>query len=112
LGDGVRALGLEARKVSTSDLMLAARLDSGGTEVNLPLSASVRAEVGPDGTPKVVQGEIFSDAGTIIDHGKETIRYDIDRIDARFNWDARRGNLIVPFQVNAGSNQFTLRATL
>ncbi|WP_168192814.1 DUF3971 domain-containing protein [Undibacter mobilis] len=112
LGDGVRALGLEARKVSTSDLMLAARLDTSGVEVNLPISASVRAEVGADGKPGVVQGEFFSDPGTIIDHGKETVRYDIDRIDARFNWDARRGNLIVPFQINAGSNQFTLRATL
>lgn len=112
LADGVRALGLEARKVSTRDLLLAARLDTSGVEVDLPISASVRAEVGADGMPNVVQGEIFSDAGTLIDHGKETIRYDIDRIDARFNWDARRGNLIVPFQVNAGPNQFTLRATL
>lgn len=112
LTDGIRALGLEARKVSTRDLMLAARVDSGGVEVNLPISASVRAEIGADGMPKVVQGEIFTDPGTLIDHRKETVRYDIDRIDARFNWDAQRGNLIVPFQVNAGSNQFTLRAIL
>ena len=112
LGDGVRALGLEARKVSTRDLLLAARLDSGEFEVNLPISASVRAEVGADGKPNMVQGEAFSEAGTLVEHGKQTIRYDIDRIDARFNWDARRGNLIVPFQINAGPNQFTLRATV
>ena len=112
LGDGVRALGLEARKVSTRDLLLAARLDSGNFEVNLPISASIRAEVGADGKPNMVQGEAFSEAGSLVEHGKETIRYDIDRIDARFNWEARRGNLIVPFQINAGPNQFTLRATV
>ena len=110
LGDGVRALGLEARKVSTRDVLLAARLDGGQFEVDLPISASVRAEVGADGKLNMAQGEAFSEAGTLLEHGKHETRYDIDRIDVRFNWDARRGNLIVPFQINAGSNQFTLRA--
>ncbi len=112
LSDGIRAIGLEARKVSTRDLLLAARLDNGGVDVDLPVSASVRAEIAADGKPNMVQGEIFSEAGSIVDNGKTPIRYDIDRIDARFNWDARRGNLIVPFQINAGANQFTLRATV
>lgn len=112
LSDGVRALGLEARKVSTRDMLLAARLDNDEFEVDLPISASIRAEVGADGKPNMVQGEIFSEPGTVVEHGKQTVRYDISRIDARFNWDARRGNLIVPFQIHAGANQFTLRATL
>ncbi len=112
LSEGIRALGLEARKVSMRDLLLAARLDSSGVEVNLPISASVRAEVGADGMPTVVQGELFTDPGSVVEHGKETVRHAIERIEARFNWDARRGNLIVPFQVNAESNQFTLRATV
>jgi hypothetical protein len=112
LGDGVRALGLEARKVSTRDMMLAARVDNDGFEVDLPISASIRAEITADGKPNMVQGEIFAEAGSITDRGKETVKYDIGRIDARFNWDARRGSLIVPFQVHAGANQFTLRASL
>ncbi|MBS0246614.1 MAG: hypothetical protein JSR61_08325 [Proteobacteria bacterium] len=113
LPDGTRALGIEARKVSTRDVLLAMRLDNDDFEVDLPVSASVRAEVAADGQLRVVQGEIFADAGAITDRGgKSPIRYDIDRIDARFNWDARRGNLIVPFQIHAGANQFTLRATL
>ena len=113
LPDGTRALGIEARKVSTRDVLLAMRLDSEDFEVDLPVSASVRAEVAADGQLRMVQGEVFADAGAITDRGgKEVIRYDIDRIDARFNWDARRGNLIVPFQIHAGPNQFTLRATL
>lgn len=113
LADGVRALGIEARKVSTRDMLLAMRLDSDNLDVNLPISASVRAEVAADGRPRVVQGEIFADAGSIVDRGpKEPIHYDIDRVDARFNWDAQRGNLIVPFQIHAGPNQFTLRAML
>lgn len=112
LADGVRALGLEARKVSARDLLLAARLDSDGVDVDLPISASVRAEVGGDGKPNVIQGEIFTDPGSVVDRGKQTVRYDVERIEARFNWDQRRGNLIVPFQIHMGSNQFTLRATV
>ncbi|MBS0535258.1 MAG: hypothetical protein JSR72_14465 [Proteobacteria bacterium] len=113
LPDGTRALGIEARKVSTRDVLLATRLDSDKFEVDLPVSASVRAEVAADGRIRMVQGEVFADAGSITDRGgKDVIRYDIDRIDARFNWDAQRGNLIVPFQIHAGPNQFTLRALL
>ena len=36
----------------------------------------------------------------------------IDRADVRFNWDARQRALIIPFQVQSGGNQFTMRAAL
>ncbi|MFZ0194498.1 MAG: hypothetical protein WAL14_06740, partial [Pseudolabrys sp.] len=36
----------------------------------------------------------------------------IDHAEFRFNWDAQRHSLIVPFQVQSGGNQFTMRATL
>ena len=36
----------------------------------------------------------------------------IDQADFRFNWDARRRSLIVPFQIHSGGNQFTMQATL
>ncbi len=112
LADGVRAVGIEARKVSTRDIMLAMRLNAGAFDVDLPLSASVRADVSADGTPQVVQGQLVADAGTITDRGNEKLQLKIDHADFRFNWDARRHSLIVPFQVNSGGNQFTLRATL
>jgi hypothetical protein len=112
LTDGVRAVGIEARKVSTHDILLALRLNSGALDVDLPLSASVRAEISADGTPSTIQGQLISDAGTIIDRNEELVRFNIEHADFRFNWDMRRRSLIVPFQVQSDGNQFTMRATL
>ncbi len=112
LSDGMRALGLEARKVSTRDLALALRLDLGGFESDLPLSASVRAEVAPDGTPQVLQGQLLVDAGDIVDRNKSGLDIHIDRAEFHFNWDQQHHVLLVPFQVHSGNNQFTLRAML
>ena len=110
LDDGIRAIGIEARKVSTRDLMLAMRLNEGGIEADLPISASIRAEINAEGVPQGIQGQLVVDAGTITDRadGGHDIR--VDHADFRFNWDARRKSLIVPFQVLAGGHQFTLRA--
>ena len=112
LADGVRALGIEARQVSTRDILLAARLNLGNFDVDLPLSASVRAEISPEGIPQLVQGQVVADAGTIVDREYEKVSLNIDHADFRFNWDAQRHTLIVPFQVQSGGNQFTMRATL
>ena len=112
LADGVRAVGIEARKVSTRDIMLAMQLNAGVFDVDLPISASVRADVSADGTPQVVNGQLIADAGTITDRDNDRLKVKIDHADFRFNWDARRHSLVVPFQVQSGGNQFTLRATL
>lgn len=112
LADGVRAVGIEARKVSTRDILLAMRLNAGAFDVDLPISASVRADVSADGTPQVVQGQLIADEGTITDRDNDKLQLKIDHADFRFNWDARRHSLVVPFQVQSGGNQFTLRATL
>jgi hypothetical protein len=112
LADGIRAVGIEARKVSTRDMMLALRLNDGSIDVNLPISASIRADIAADGTPQSVQGELYTDPGTIIDRDNDNTRIDIDRADFRFNWDVHRGSLVVPFQIHASGNQFTMRATL
>src|SRR5262249_44974818 len=110
LADGVRAVGIEARKVSTRDIVLALRLDPRGLDVDLPLSASIRADVSADGTPQLVQGQLIADAGTIND--QDRIRLNIDHADLRFNWDGHRRTLVAPFQVQSGGNQFTMRASL
>jgi hypothetical protein len=112
LADGVRALGIEARQVSTRDILLAARLNLGNFDVDLPLSASVRAEISPEGIPQLVQGQLVADAGTIVDREYDKVSLNIDHADFRLNWDAQRHSLIVPFQVQSGGNQFTMRATL
>src|SRR5215471_6229638 len=112
LTDGVRAVGIEARQVSTRDILLAARANLGNFDVDLPLSASIRAEISREGTPQIVQGQLVAEAGTIVDREYEKVSLPIDHADFRFNWDARRHSLIVPFQIQSGGNQLTMRATL
>ena len=110
VGDGIRAVGIEARKVSTRDMLLALRLNDSSIDIDLPVSASIRADIAADGTPQVVQGQLYTDPGSIVDHSDENSRIDIERADFRFNWDAQRRSLIVPFQIHSGGNQFTMRA--
>ena len=112
LSDGVRALGIEARNVSTSDILLAMRLNGGPVDAELPVSASVRAELSQTGALQRLQGEIIAGQGTVSDHGENPYSVDVERADIRFNWDPRARALVVPFQVQAGGNQFTMRATL
>src|SRR6185437_4238528 len=112
LADGVRAVGIEARKVSTRDILLALRMDTVDFDVDLPLSASIRADILADGTPQTVQGQVVAEAGTITDRENDKVSVAIDHADFRFGWDARRHSLIVPFQLQSGGNQFTMRATL
>jgi hypothetical protein len=112
LSDGVRALGIEARNVATSDILLALRLNEGPVEVELPLSASVRAELSPAGALQRLQGQIVAGHGSIIDRGQDTYSVDVERVDVRFSWDPRLHTLIVPFQIQAGGNQFTMRASV
>ena len=112
LAEGIRAVGIEARKVSVRDILLALRLSEGSIETDLPLSASIRAEIGADGVPQVVQGQLVAEAGTIIDRDDSHLNIQIDHADLRFSWDGRRRTLIAPFQIQSGGNQFTMRATL
>jgi hypothetical protein len=112
LADGIRAVGIEARNVSTSDILLALRLNEASVEADLPISASIRADILPDGTPQVVQGQLVANAGTIVSHQDDSVRVAIDHADFRFNWDSRRRSLVVPFQIKSGGNQFTMQATL
>ncbi len=110
LADGVRAVGIEAHKVAARDVLLALRLDDGNIAADLPLSAFMRAEIAADGTPQTIQGELVSEAGTITDPDDDTATIAIDRADIHFNWDARRHVLLVPFQIQSGGNQITMRA--
>ena len=88
------------------------RLNTEDFDIDLPVSASVRADVLADGTPQVVQGQLFTEKGTVVDRNNDKVNLTIDRADVRFNWDNQRRNLVIPFQVQSGGNQFTMRATL
>jgi hypothetical protein len=111
LADGIRAIGIEARKVSIQDIMLAMRLNDSWIEADLPISASLRAEISADGIPQIVQGQLIAETGTIVDRIEDNVRMTIDHADIRVDWDARRHSLVVPFQIQVGGNQFTMRAT-
>src|SRR5262245_58121694 len=112
LTDGVRAVGIEARKVSMHDILLALRINADDFDIDLPVSASVRADVLADGTPQVLQRQQVTGDGTIVDINNDKVNVAVDRADVRFNWDNQRRNLVVPFQVQSGGNQFTMRAIL
>ena len=65
--DGYRSIALEARQVSADDLLLASRLGDGTLQLNVPLSASLRGVIGPNGVPQSLTGRVVADAGYLND---------------------------------------------
>jgi AsmA-like C-terminal region/Protein of unknown function len=106
--DGYRNIAFEARQVMASDLLLATRIDDGTLQTSLPISASLRGEIGPDGVPVSLTGRIVADAGFISDSDDSDGRIDIDRAEFKLNWDAATRLLSVPFQILSGGNRITL----
>jgi hypothetical protein len=106
--DGYRSIELEARQVSANNLLLASRLGDGSLQINLPLSASLRGEIGPNGIPQSLVGRIVAEAGFVSDTNDADSRIDIDRAEFKINWDAASRVLAVPFQILSGGNRLTL----
>ncbi len=107
-GNGYRKIDLEARRVAASDLLLASRLGDGNAQVEMPLSASISAVVGPDGVPDSLSGRIVADAGSIGDANDEDGRLAFDHAEFRLNWNAASRVLSMPFQILSGGNRITL----
>ena len=105
---GYHSIQLEGRQVSANDLLLALRLGDGNLQTNLPLSASLRGEIGPDGVPQSLTGRIVAGAGFIGDANGADGRLDIDRAEFKLNWDSANRVLSVPFQILSGGNRITL----
>ncbi len=110
LGGGVRAVGIEARQVSLNDILLASRMGGGVVESNIPLSASLRAELASDGKVQVARGQLVASRGYIQDRDDPDSRIDVDRADIRLAWDGSRQLLLLPFQVQSSGNQITVLA--
>jgi hypothetical protein len=104
--DGAHSIALEARHVAASDLILAGRIGDGTIETNLPLSASLRGEIGADGVPQSLTGRIVADAG-FFSSGDDG-RIDLDRAEIKLDWDAGNRVLSMPTQVISGHNHMTL----
>ncbi len=107
---GHRIIDIETQQVSAKDLMLAMRLGEDQYEPDLPLSARIRADIGPDGIPRMVDGRILVEKGFIIDLDDPLGRIPIDRAEFSLDWDATRQALVMPFQVVSGGNRITLLA--
>jgi hypothetical protein len=105
---GYRKIQLEANRVSVGDLLLVARADEGKLAIDMPLSASISGEIGPDGLPQTITGRIVADAGSIGYDDDSRILF--DRAEFKLNWDAASRLLSVPFQILSGGNRFTLLA--
>jgi Protein of unknown function/AsmA-like C-terminal region len=106
--DGYRSVALEARHVMVDDLLLASRLGDGKLQVDLPISASLRGEIGPNGVPQSLTGRIVAEAGSINDGENADGQISIDRAEFKINWDEASRILEVPFQILSGNNRITL----
>ena len=103
-----RAVRIRLDQVSTKDLFLATRIGDGQFQADIPLSGELRAEIGPDSLPRVVEGKFTAGSGIIGDPADIGGHVQIDRADLTLDWDANRRNLAMPFQIQAGANRITL----
>jgi hypothetical protein len=106
---GRRAVNIEARRVSARDLMLAMRLE-GPVETDLAISASLRAEIAPDGTPEMAVGRVMAGPGTIKDIANPESVVAIDRAEFTLEWDVQQRRFTAPFQIVSGGTRITLAA--
>ncbi len=108
--NGIRSIELEGSHVSASDLLLASRFGDGNLQTNLPLSASLHGEIGPDGLPQTLTGRIVAESGFISGANEADGRVAIDHAEFNLNWNAASRILSVPFQIVSGGNRITLIA--
>ena len=106
---GRRVFTVDARRVMAKDLLLALRLGDDPVMAQIPISANLRAEIGTDGSIQSFQGRVFAEGGFLTE-ATDPNAMAIDRADFNLEWDAVRRVMVVPFQIVAGGNRFTLFA--
>jgi hypothetical protein len=107
---GHRIVDLETQKLSVKDVLFAMRWGEGLYEPDLPVSARVRADIGPDGMPHMLEGRIVVEKGVVIDVDDPLARIPIERAEVNLGWDASRQAILLPLQLVSGGNRFTLLA--
>ena len=107
VGPQRRAIQVEARKVSTRDILLATRLDD-VVKADVPISGVIRAEIGADSLPRTIEGRLFAESGLIGDPADSDGSFQLDRAEFSLDWDSTRRSMVVPFQVLSGTNRVTL----
>ena len=109
---GHRVLHVDTHKVSVKDLMFAMRWGEGLYEVDLPLTSRIRADIGPDGIPGMIEGRVVVEKGFIIDVDDPLVRIPIDRAEIGLDWDAARHALVMPLQIISGGNRIAVQALI
>lgn len=107
---GHRIVDIETQKLSTKDVMLAMRLSADQYEADLPLSGRIRADIGPDGIPHMLDGRMLVEKGIIVDLDDPLVRIPINRAEIGLDWDKSRRALVAPLQVVSGGTRVTLLA--
>ena len=104
---GHRTVTLEARNVAANNLLLATRL-APNVDADVPISASMHAEIGADGQVQTVRGRVVVDSGAITDRDDKSLDFPIGHAEVNLDWDATRGVLAAPMQIVSGNNRITL----
>src|SRR5215831_687563 len=81
-----------------------------GDEIDLPLTGRIRADIGPDGIPHMLDGRMAVEKGVVVDLDDPLVRVPIDRAEISLDWDKTRQALMMPFQVLSGGSRITLLA--
>src|SRR5438876_760858 len=90
---GHRIIDIEMQKVSTKDAMLAMRWGDDQYEIDLPLTGRIRADIGPDGIPHMLDGRMAVEKGVVVDLDDPLVRVPIDRAEISLDWDRTRQTL-------------------
>jgi hypothetical protein len=104
-GPGRRTVHIEADKVPVRDLLLAARMDDGQIDAQLPLSMRLAGDIGPDGQLHYLRAQVVADRGYIADV-EEGRRLVIDRAEVGLEWDAERRSVRAPVRLVSEGNRF------
>src|SRR5262249_42215244 len=81
-------------------------------EADTPISATIRAEVGPDAAPLSLEGQIIVGAGLLVDPNQPLSRLRIDEAQVNLRWDAAKRLLLMPIEISSGANHVSLASQL
>lgn len=108
LGEGRRTIEAVLRDLSPKDLLLAMRIDAGTLSADMPISAMLRADVGPDGVPTRAEARLVAGAGNFGDPNEPANRVLIDEAHLSLRWDQASRHLIAPIEVISGKSRVSL----
>src|SRR5262249_47355163 len=94
-------------------LLLALRVGGGDQfDANTPISATIHAELAADASPLSLEGQIIAGAGYVGLINDADTRMLIDEAQVSLRWDKDRGLLMLPLEVSAGLNHYSLLSQL